>query len=385
MTGNMIAAIEAFLPEAVAWRRDFHAHPELSFAEHRTSARVVELLRGFGCDVVEVGIGGTGVVAVINGKGQGRRIGLRADMDALPIFEASGVEFSSTVPGVMHACGHDGHTAMLLSTAKYLAATRGFSGTAVLIFQPGEEAGGGARAMIADGLLSRYPIDEIYALHNMPGLAVGAYATRSGPIMAAADMFEIVISGRGGHAAQPHLALDPVMIAGHVLVALQTVVSRNVDPLKPAVLSVSTVVSDGSGACVVPGRVVLTGTVRSFELAVQDVLEDRLRAVVTGIAEAHGGVAAIDYLRDAPATVNDPVCAGHALAVARGLSGAVEGDVAPMMVSEDFSEFLNRVPGAFMFVGNGAGPLLHHPAYAFNDAGLPYGAAWLAGMVEARG
>jgi amidohydrolase len=385
MTGNMIAAIEAFLPEAVAWRRDFHAHPELSFAEHRTSARVAELLRGFGCDVVEAGIGGTGVVAVINGKGQGRRIGLRADMDALPIFEASGVEFSSTVPGVMHACGHDGHTAMLLSTAKYLAATRGFSGTAVLIFQPGEEAGGGARAMIADGLLSRYPIDEIYALHNMPGLAVGAYATRSGPIMAAADMFEIVISGRGGHAAQPHLALDPVMIAGHVLVALQTVVSRNVDPLKPAVLSVSTVVSDGSGACVVPGRVVLTGTVRSFELAVQDVLEDRLRAVVTGIAEAHGGVAAIDYLRDAPATVNDPVCAGHALAVARGLSGAVEGDVAPMMVSEDFSEFLNRVSGAFMFVGNGAGPLLHHPAYAFNDAGLPYGAAWLAGMVEARG
>jgi amidohydrolase len=385
MTGNMIVAIEAFLPEAVAWRRDFHAHPELSFAEHRTSARVVELLRGFGCDVVEAGIGGTGVVAVINGKGQGRRIGLRADMDALPILEASGVEFASTVPGVMHACGHDGHTAMLLSTAKYLAASRGFSGTAVLIFQPGEEAGGGARAMIADGLLSRYPIDEIYALHNMPGLAVGAYATRSGPIMAAADMFEIVISGRGGHAAQPHLALDPVMIAGHVLVALQTVVSRNVDPLKPAVLSVSTVVSDGSGACVVPGRVVLTGTVRSFELAVQDVLEDRLRAVVTGIAEAHGGVAAIDYLRDAPATVNDPVCAGHALAVARGLSGAVEGDVAPMMVSEDFSEFLNRVPGAFMFVGNGAGPLLHHPAYAFNDAGLPYGAAWLAGMVEARG
>jgi hippurate hydrolase len=385
MTGNMIAAIEAFLPEAVAWRRDFHAHPELSFAEHRTSARVVELLRGFGCDVVEAGIGGTGVVAVINGKGQGRRIGLRADMDALPILEASGVEFASTVPGVMHACGHDGHTAMLLSTAKYLAASRGFSGTAVLIFQPGEEAGGGARAMIADGLLSRYPIDEIYALHNMPGLAVGAYATRSGPIMAAADMFEIVISGRGGHAAQPHLALDPVMIAGHVLVALQTVVSRNVDPLKPAVLSVSTVVSDGSGACVVPGRVVLTGTVRSFELAVQDVLEDRLRAVVTGIAEAHGGVAAIDYLRDAPATVNDPVCAGHALAVARGLSGAVEGDVAPMMVSEDFSEFLNRVPGAFMFVGNGAGPSLHHPAYAFNDAGLPYGAAWLAGMVEARG
>lgn len=385
MTGNMIVAIEAFLPEAVAWRRDFHAHPELSFAEHRTSARVVELLRGFGCDVVEAGIGGTGVVAVINGKGQGRRIGLRADMDALPILEASGVEFASTVPGVMHACGHDGHTAMLLSTAKYLAASRGFSGTAVLIFQPGEEAGGGARAMIADGLLSRYPIDEIYALHNMPGLAVGAYATRSGPIMAAADMFEIVISGRGGHAAQPHLALDPVMIAGHVLVALQTVVSRNVDPLKPAVLSVSTVVSDGSGACVVPGRVVLTGTVRSFELAVQDVLEDRLRAVVTGIAETHGGVAAIDYLRDAPATVNDPVCAGHALAVARGLSGAVEGDVAPMMVSEDFSEFLNRVPGAFMFVGNGAGPLLHHPAYAFNDAGLPYGAAWLAGMVEARG
>ena len=381
----MIAAIEAFLPEAVAWRRDFHAHPELSFLEHRTSARVAELLRGFGCDVVETGIGGTGLVAVINGRAPGRRIGLRADMDALPISEVSGVEFASVVPGVMHACGHDGHTAMLLAAAKYLAASRAFAGQAVLVFQPGEEAGGGAKAMIADGLLARYPVDEIYALHNMPGLALGAYASRPGPIMAAADMFEIVISGRGGHAAQPHLALDPVMITGHVLVALQTVVSRNVDPLKPAVLSVSTVTSDGSGACVVPGRVVLTGTVRSFELAVQDLVEDRLRSIVTGIAAAHGGVASVDYLRDAPATVNDVVCAGYALDVARGLSGTVEADVAPMMVSEDFSEFLNRVPGAFMFVGNGEGALLHHPAYAFNDAGLPYGAAWLAGMVESRG
>lgn len=381
----MFAAIEAILPEAVAWRQDFHAHPELSFAEHRTSARVSELLRGFGCDAVEAGIGGTGVVAVINGVGPGRRIGLRADMDALPITEASGVAFASEVAGVMHACGHDGHTAMLLAAAKHLAATRDFAGQAVLIFQPGEEAGGGARAMIAEGLLARYPVDEIYALHNMPGLAVGAYATRSGPIMAAADMFSIEISGRGGHAAQPHLALDPVMIAGHVLVALQTVVARSVDPLKPAVLSVSTVVSDGSGACVIPARVVLTGTVRSFELAVQDLVEDRLRAVVTGIAAAHGGEATVEYLRDAPATVNDAACAGFALDVARGISGAVEADVAPMMVSEDFSEFLNRVPGAFMFVGNGDGPLLHHPAYAFNDAGLPYGAAWLAGMVEARG
>ncbi|MDB5665602.1 amidohydrolase [Cypionkella sp.] len=381
----MFAAIEAFLPEAVAWRRDFHAHPELSFAEHRTGARVAELLRNFGCDVVETGWSGTGVVAVINGSGRGRRIGLRADMDALPIFEASGVEFASEVPGVMHACGHDGHTAMLLAAAKYLAATRAFAGQAVLIFQPGEEAGGGARAMLAEGFLTRYPLDEVYALHNMPGLAVGAYATRPGPIMAAADMFSIEITGRGGHAAQPHLALDPVMIAGHVLVALQTVVSRNVDPLKPAVLSVSTVVSAGSGACVIPARVVLTGTVRSFDLAVQDLLEDRLRAVVLGIAAAHGGVATVDYLRDAPATVNDAVCSGYALDVARGLSGAVEGNVAPMMVSEDFSEFLNLVPGAFMFVGNGDGPLLHHPAYAFNDAGLPFGAAWLAGMVEARG
>ena len=381
----MLAAIEAFLPQAVAWRRDFHAHPELSFSEHRTGARVAELLRGFGCDAVETGWSGTGVVAVINGRGPGRRIGLRADMDALPIAEASGVAFASTVPGVMHACGHDGHTAMLLAAAKYLAGSRNFAGQAVLIFQPGEEAGGGARAMLAEGVLARYPLDEVYALHNMPGLAVGAYATRSGPIMAAADMFRIEITGRGGHAAQPHLALDPVMIAGHVLVALQTVVARNVDPLKPAVLAVSTVVSDGYGACVVPGRVVLTGTVRSFEVAVQDLIEARLRAVVEGVAAAHGGAATVDYLRDAPATVNDARCVGYAVAVARGISAAVEGDVAPMMVSEDFSEFLNVVPGAFMFVGNGDGPLLHHPAYAFNDAGLPYGAAWLAAMVEARG
>jgi len=385
MDGGLIAAMAEDVPEAVAWRREFHQHPELSFAEHRTGARVAELLRGFGCDTVETGWSGTGVVAVIKGARPGRRIGLRADMDALPILEASGVEFASLVPGVMHACGHDGHTAMLLAAAQYLAGSRDFAGQAVLIFQPGEEAGGGARAMISEGFLQRYPLDEVYALHNMPGLAVGAYATRVGPIMAAADMFSIEISGRGGHAAQPHLALDPVMIAGHVLVALQTVVSRNVDPLQAAVLSVSTVVSEGAGACVIPARVVLTGTVRSFELGVQDLLEARLRAVVTGIAAAHGGVAEVEYLRDAPATVNDAACAGHAVAVAQGISAAVEADVAPMMVSEDFSEFLNAVPGAFMFVGNGDGALLHHPAYGYNDAGLPFGAAWLAGMVLARG
>lgn len=385
MGAQVFAAIEGLLPEAVAWRREFHAYPELSFAEHRTGARVAELLRGFGCDSVEAGWSGTGVVAVINGNRPGRRIGLRADMDALPITEDSGVAFASTVPGVMHACGHDGHTAMLLAAAKHLAGSRDFAGVAVLIFQPGEEAGGGAQAMLAEGFLARYPIDEVYALHNMPGLAVGAYATRPGPIMAAADMFRIEISGRGGHAAQPHLALDPVMIAGHVLVALQTVVSRNVDPLQAAVLSVSTVVSEGAGACVIPARVVLTGTVRSFDPGVQDLLEARLRALVLGVAAAHGGVAAVEYLRDAPATVNDAACAGHAVAVARGISAAVEPDVAPMMVSEDFSEFLNAVPGAFMFVGNGDGPLLHHPAYAYNDAGLPYGAAWLAAMMQARG
>lgn len=379
------AAIEVFLPEVIGWRQDFHRHPELGFEVHRTAARVAELLRGFGCDVVETGIGRSGVVAVIHGRRPGRGIGLRADMDALPIFEATGLAHASTVPGKMHACGHDGHTAMGLAAAKYLAQSRDFAGRAVIIFQPAEEDGGGARAMIADGLMDRFGIDEVYGLHNIPGLDVGAFATRPGPIMAAADMFRLILTGRGGHAAQPHLALDTTMIAGQVLVALQSIVARNVDPLKPAVLTVATLATEGTGACVIPGRVVMTGTTRSFEPQVQDLLETRLTEVVTAIAAAHGGAAEVEYLRDAPATVNAPAQTGHALAVAQGISAAVDGDVTPVMVSEDFSDMLNARPGAFMFIGNGNSALLHHPEYEFNDAAIPYGAAWLAGMVVARG
>ena len=325
------------------------------------------------------------MVAVIEGRSRGRGIGLRADMDALPIIEATGLGYASTVPGKMHACGHDGHTAMGLAAARYLAATRDFSGRAVMMFQPAEEDGGGARAMIADGVMDRFGVDEVYGLHNIPGLAVGAFATRPGPIMAAADMFRIVLTGRGGHAAQPHLAVDSTMIAGQVLVALQTIVARNIDPLKPAVLTVATVATEGAGACVIPARVVMTGTARSFEPGVQDQLEARLREVVCAIAMAHGGRAEVEYVRDAPATVNSAEQTGHALAVARTLSDSVEENVTPVMVSEDFSDMLNARPGAFMFIGNGASALLHHPAYDFNDAALPFGAAWLAGMVEARG
>lgn len=379
------AAIEAFLPEVIGWRQDFHRNPELGFEVQRTAGRVAELLRGFGCDAVETGIGRSGVVAVIEGRSPGRGIGLRADMDALPIIEATGLAYASTVPGKMHACGHDGHTAMGLAAARYLAVTRNFAGRAVMMFQPAEEDGGGARAMIADWVMDRFGVDEVYGLHNIPGLAVGAYATRPGPIMAAADMFRIVLTGRGGHAAQPHLAVDSTMIAGQVLVALQTIVARNIDPLKPAVLTVATVATEGAGACVIPARVVMTGTARSFEPGVQDQLEARLREVVCAIALAHGGRAEVDYVRDAPATVNSAEHTGHALAVARTLSVSVEEDVTPVMVSEDFSDMLNVRPGAFMFIGNGDSALLHHPAYDFNDAALPFGAAWLAGMVEARG
>lgn len=379
------AAIEAFLPEAIGWRQAFHRQPELGFDVHRTAARVAELLRSFGCDVVETGIGQTGVVAVIKGQGPGRGIGLRADMDALPITEETGLAHGSEVPGRMRACGHDSHTAMALAAAKYLAGTRNFAGQAVMVFQPAEEDGGGARAMVADGLMGRFGIDEVYGLHNIPGLAVGAYATRPGPIMAAADMFRIVLTGRGGHAAQPHLTLDSTMIAGQVLVALQTIVARNVDPLSPAVLTVATVATEGSGSCVIPGRVIMTGTTRSFEAGVQDLLEARLTQLVSGIAAAHGGTAEVVYLRDAPATINAAAQTGHAIAVAQKFSAAVDANVAPVMVSEDFSDMLNARPGAFMFIGNGDSALLHHPCYEFNDAAIPFGAAWLAGMVEARG
>jgi amidohydrolase len=374
------------LPEITAWRRDFHAHPELLFDVHRTAGKVAELLRSFGCDAVEEGIGRTGVVATIKGRngGAGRRIGLRADMDALPIIEATGKPYASTVPGKMHACGHDGHTAMLLGAAKYLAETRAFDGTAVLIFQPAEEGGGGGREMVADGLMSRFAIDEVYGMHNMPGIPVGTFAIRPGAMMAAADQFDIRITGKGGHAAKPQDCIDPVLVAAHMIVAAQSIASRNVDPLKSVVVSICVVETDSPAHNVIPQEVRLKGTVRTMDATVQDFVEARLAALVRLTAESFGAAAEIDYRRGYPVTVNSAEETGFAAEVARTISPKVVTDTPPLMGAEDFSFMLNERPGAYIFVGNGDTAMVHHPAYDFDDAAIPFGASWYVGMVEAR-
>ncbi|AOZ68904.1 amidohydrolase [Rhodobacter xanthinilyticus] len=376
------------LPEITAWRQDFHAHPELMYDLPRTAARVAELLRGFGCDSVTEGVGRSGVVAVIEGAAPARpggpaTIGLRADMDALPIEEATGLPYASTVPGRMHACGHDGHTAMLLGAAKYLAETRAFAGRAVLIFQPAEEGGGGGRAMVEDGLIARFGIDEVYALHNWPGLPVGAFAIAPGPVMAAADQFDLVLTGRGGHAANPQDTIDPVVVASHVILALQSIVSRTTDPRQSVVVSVTSVLTETTAHNVIPSAVRLKGTVRTLEPAVQAQVAARIEQIARLTAEAHGATAALDYRRGYPVTVNAPEQTAHAVSVAR----AITPDIRPaqtQMGAEDFSYMLNERPGAYVFLGNGDTAMIHHPEYRFDDAAIPYGASWLAGMVEAR-
>ncbi|OYW59955.1 MAG: amidohydrolase [Rhodobacterales bacterium 32-66-7] len=381
-----IPRIADLTPEITAWRRDFHQHPELLFDVHRTAARVAALCRSFGCDEVTEGIGRTGVVAVIKGRADttGRTIGLRADMDALPITEQTGVPYASLTPGKMHACGHDGHTAMLLGAAKYLCETRDFDGTVVCIFQPAEEGGGGGREMVRDGLITRWQIDEVYGMHNMPGIAVGSFAIRPGAIMAAADQFDIVITGKGGHAAKPQDCIDPVVVAAQMIVALQTIASRTVDPLQQVVVSVCTVETDSTAHNVIPQVVTLKGTVRSMDARVQDVVEDRLTRIVEGTALALGARADLSYRRGYPVTVNAPANTGFAAEVASAVSGRVDTDTAPMMGAEDFSFLLNERPGAYIFLGNGDTPMVHNPAYNFDDAAIPYGASWYAAMAEAR-
>ncbi len=374
------------LPEITAWRRDFHEHPELLFDVHRTAARVADLLRDFGCDEVVTGIGRTGVVGVIKGKTDttGRVVGLRADMDALPIHEQTGVPYASKTPGKMHACGHDGHTAMLLGAAKYLAETRNFDGTTVVIFQPAEEGGGGGREMVQDGMMDRFGIQEVYGMHNMPGIPVGHFAIRKGALMAAADQFEITVTGKGGHAAKPHECIDTTVVAAHIIVALQTIASRNVDPLKQVVLSVCTVATDSTAHNVIPQVVKMKGTVRTMDPAVQDFVERRLSEVATGTALALGASATVAYARGYPVTVNAPDNTDYAVQVAHQVSGQVDPDTAPLMGAEDFSFMLNERPGAYIFVGNGDTAMVHHPAYNFDDNVIPFGASWYAGMVEAR-
>ncbi|WP_340109053.1 M20 aminoacylase family protein [Pikeienuella sp. HZG-20] len=371
--------------EITAWRRDLHTHPELGFDVQRTAGIVAEKLREFGCDEVVEGIGQTGVVGVIRGRGaSGEVIGLRADMDALPMDETSGVPHASKTPGKMHACGHDGHTAMLLGAAKYLAETRNFNGAVALIFQPAEEGGGGGREMVADGVMDRFGISEVYGMHNMPGTPLGHFAIRPGPLLAAADLFEIDVVGKGGHAALPHLTVDTTLAAAEIVVALQSIVSRNLDPVETLVISVASFRTDSETYNVIPDTVRLKGTVRTYKKEVQDMAEARMREVAESIARAFGATATLRYMRNYPATVNAEAQAKKAADVAARIVGEerVNRDTPPLMGAEDFSFMLNARPGAFIFIGNGDTAMVHHPEYDFNDEAIPFGCSYWAKLVE---
>jgi hippurate hydrolase len=381
----IVNRIADFHPEITAWRRDIHAHPELAYDVHRTAGVVAEKLRNFGCDDVVTGIGRTGVVGVIRGSRTGsvRTIGLRADMDALPIEEANEVPHKSTVPGKMHACGHDGHTAMLLGAARYLAETRNFAGTAVVIFQPAEEGGGGGRSMVQDGLMERFGIEEVYGMHNFPGLPVGQFALRPGPLMAAADRILIEIEGCGAHAARPHLGIDTVLVGAQIVNQIQSIVSRNVDPLEAAVITI-TVFQAGTTDNVIPQTGILRGTARSLTPKMRDLVESRLQQMVPAIAQAHGATAKLTYRRDYPVTRNHEEQTAFATSVAGEIAGPerVNDRVPPVMGAEDFSYMLEARPGAMIFVGNGDTAGLHHPRYDFNDEAIPVGTSYWVRLVE---
>jgi len=380
----VINRIAEFSDEIKSWRHDLHRHPELMYDVHRTASFVADKLKSFGCDEIVTGLGRTGVVGVIKGKKAGDRvIGLRADMDALPIHEESGAPHASTIAGKMHACGHDGHTAMLLGAAKYLCETRNFSGTSVVIFQPAEEGGGGGKAMVDDGLMERFGINEVYGMHNLPGLPVGQFGMRPGPIMASADKFEITIEGKGAHAAMPHMAVDTIVIASQLVLALQSIVARNVDPLESAVLSVTTI-HGGDAFNVLPQNVTMRGTVRTFNPDIQDLVIERMRQVINATGAMHGASIRLDYERGYPVTRNHDAQTEFAAKVASEIAGSerVNRAIAPMMGAEDFSYMLNERPGSFVFIGNGHSAGLHHPAYDFNDAVIPHGVSYWARLVE---
>jgi amidohydrolase len=385
MDGSMLAAMSEFAEEMREIRHDIHRHPELGFNEWRTSALVAERLRAWGISVHER-IGKTGVVGVLSAGTSERAIGLRADMDALPVHETTGAPYASIHQGVSHSCGHDGHTAMLLCAARYLAQTRRFNGRVHLIFQPAEEGQAGAQAMIDDGLFERFPCAEIYALHNWPSLAAGAIATRPGPIMAAADRFEITVVGAGGHAAQPHLTSDTILCAAQIVTGANTLVARRIDPNAAAVLSI-TRIHGGSSHNVLPSEVKITGTVRTFDPVIQDTIEAALRELVEGTAKAAGCAATIEYVRYYPATLNDAECARHVLETSRTLFGRALVPDAPAATSEDFAFMLRKVPGAYVWLGQGSSAhaaSLHDPRYDFNDEVLATGAALLAALAERR-
>ncbi len=382
---TLIEHIGTYSDELTALRRDLHAHPELGFEETRTAGIVAKLLEQFGC-TVHRGVGGTGVVGILQGRtDNGRRIGLRADMDALPIEEETNLPYRSTKPGVMHACGHDGHTTMLLGAARYLAETRAFDGTAVLIFQPAEEGLGGSRAMLKDGLFERFPCDEVYGLHNMPGDQHGQVWLRPGPFMAAADFFDITVRGRGSHAAWPHRSIDPILIGTALAQALQSIVSRNTDALKAIVLSI-TRFQAGANYNVIPETAHLAGTVRCFDPEVRAMAAARIRAIAAGLAAAYEAEITVD-IRDVFSVVENASAQVAAVAeVATELLGAgrVDTDAVPIMGSEDFADMTMALPGAFFWVGGGPGPGVHNAGYNFDDTIIPIGSALLARLVERR-
>jgi hippurate hydrolase len=379
---NSVAAMHA---DITAWRRDLHENPELLYDVHRTAAVVTEKLKAFGCDEVIPGIGRTGVVGVIRGRKNTTNnvIGMRADMDALPMEEITGLSYASKVHGKMHACGHDGHTAMLLGAARYLAETRNFDGTAVVIFQPAEEGGAGGKAMVEDGLMERFAIREVYGMHCAPGIPIGHFATRPGPLLAAADFFTITVEGKGSHAAEPHKGVDTLVVGANILLAFQSIVARNVDPMKCGVVSVGTF-RGGHTSNVIPQKAELIGTVRSLEASVRDLLESRVIETAEGIARAYGAKATVDYQRNYPVTVNHEKETQFAVAVAREVAGAdnVDANVSPIMGGEDFSFMLESRPGNMIWIGNGDSAACHHPAFDFDDKAIPHGVSYWARLIE---
>lgn len=379
--------VSGCLDELVAFRHDLHSNPELLYDLPRTSAQVASALRKAGCDEVIEGIGKTGVVAVIHGKSNtsGRSIGLRSDMDALPILEATGKPWASKTPGKMHACGHDGHTAMLLGAAMGLVQSRAFDGTAVLIFQPAEEGGAGARAMIEDGLFRRWPVSEVYGMHNRPNLPIGEFTIAPGSIMGSVDMIDIEIEGVGGHAAMPHQTIDPAPVIAALIQAVQTITARTINPMDSAVISITTI-HGGDAFNVIPQTIRMTGTVRTLNDAVRDHIEARLHQAVSGIAAAYGAKGKLDYSRHYPVTVNHVQETELAAVAAEAVAGVgrVTRDMPATLGGEDFAFMLNEVPGAMINIGNGPGANLHHPAYDFNDEAIAWGCSYWCELVRQR-
>jgi len=381
----IINSVATMQDEVAGWRRDIHEHPEILYEVHRTAGIVAEKLKAFGCDEVVPGVGRTGVVGVIRGRKaeSGKVVGMRADMDALPMTEDTGLPYASKTPGRMHACGHDGHTAMLLGAAKYLCQTRNFDGTAVVIFQPAEEGGAGGKAMVDDGLMERWGIQEVYGMHNMPGIPAGQFAIRPGPLLAASDGILIDITGKGGHAARPHTCIDPVLVGSHIVTALHSIVSRNIDPLQSGVISIC-MFHSGEAMNVIPATAQLRGTARSLTPKVRDLIERRVVEVAETTARLHGATAKATYERKYPVTVNHGRQTEFAASVASQIAGSdkVDTNTPPLMGGEDFSFMLEARPGAFIFLGNGDTAGVHHPKYDFNDDAIPAGVSYWARLVE---